>query len=64
MENHRGRLRLQCISQIIEDHGCNSYQELKRNLVTENHESCCKQIIRLYTVKEEYTYIILYIEHK
>lgn len=29
-KNHRGRLRLQYISQIIEDQGCNSYQKLKR----------------------------------
>lgn len=29
-KNHRGRPRLQYISQIMEDQGCNSYQELKR----------------------------------
>lgn len=29
-KNHKGRLRLQYMSQMIEDRDCDSYQELKR----------------------------------
>jgi len=49
-KNRRGRPRLQHISQIIEDQGYNSYEELKRN--ASKHGSCCKPIIRLNTAEE------------
>lgn len=55
-KNHRGRPRLQYISQIIEDQGYNSCQELKRKgLVIEKHGSCCKPIVRLNTAEEDRT---------
>lgn len=49
----RGRVRLQYISQIIEDQGCNSYQELKRKAMIEKHGNYCKSITRLNNAEKE-----------
>lgn len=58
----RERPRLQNISQIIEDQGCKSYQELKRKTTDrEKRASCYKPIIRLNTAESDYCNINLYL---
>lgn len=42
-KNPRGRPRLKFISQIIDDQGCNSYQELKRKANDRNMEVAANQ---------------------
>lgn len=52
-KNHRGRPRLQYISQIMEDQGCNSYQELKRKASDREAWKLLQPIIRLNTAERE-----------